>query len=343
MKSKEPVSYRAVIAMEYKKFQESLEEASATLLAKAHEEHLAIPELYRCEKAHDVIQGNIYFFYEDYILNGLGELLNLFPINEYHQMRSKGPHSRSPLDTYVASLRSMLSLIDSSYILKTVFSAFELDKVKARVIVAIHTALETLKNLEAVGQWVEKYLSWLEHGAGLQMAYSNANKGADEENVTLEDLFFESKTRAYAVLKTTDFSPQAFVAFIQDLDELLQNISTLVELPHRLYTSMDPDDFDNPFNAMVNKKAITGQKPKKFGLDNIKELNEFIRQRVKNSVERVDGFMQNAVELLDLARPMYIGKFVAEVLELLAFLPTEEEQRLFVKRYESGRLWRIDE
>lgn len=334
---KEPDSFKPAMQLEFKRFFEALKETGNYILENSGNTQ-------NCTSMHQIVENMISLFYMDYIYSGLGEMLVLYPVSNDHQLKSRDPQIRSPLEMYISSLRSMLISMKKSYFLTGLASAFGLEKFKQSAFFVIQTLLELLKNLETTANWTEKYLSYLEHGAQLQTVFINANKADEEDDdITPAACYSDAKTRVYAILKTTELSPTKFASFIGSLNALLENISVLLELGHQIYTSLAPDEFDNLFKAFASRKLkLKEEDPKNFSLENVKELNEFFRQKMKDSLEEEDGFMYNVTMLFDGAREMYIAKLATEALDLLAFLPGDDEEELFIKRYENGWFWRQD-
>ena len=332
-----PDSYQAVIQLEFRRFFEGLKEAENYILEETK-------DVQGCTSIHQIVENIISLFFTDYINSGLGEMLLLYPVDKEHCLKARNPQIRSPLEMYTSSLRSMLLSVKDSYLLTGLTAAFGLEKFKQSALFAVQAILELLKNLEATVSWTEKYLSYLEHGAELQAVFTNASKSDEEdEDITPAACYSDAKTRVYAILKTTEFMPMKFASFIGSLNGLLENVSALIELGHKIYTSLAPDEFDNLFKTFASKKlSLKEEEPKNFSLENVKELNEFFRQKMKDSLDEETGFMYNVTMLFDGARAVYISRLVTEALDLLAFLPGDKEEKLFIKRYENGWFWRQD-
>lgn len=365
-----PDSYGTVIYSEYKRYMGALEEASdnicqRSLSGEEEEDSSHIEHLDRTRTIHQVTKVLSAMMWEDYIIRGLGEMLSTYRVNRHHELVPRRAKERSNLETYTASLRDVSFQMRNSHLLKVIMPTFGLEAVRKRAIVVAEMLAQVLRYLESVMNWFERYMTWVEHGANMAAAYINASKleaGEDEEededeeegeeeetedeeeeeeddDVNPQDLYQDPRVKAYAVLKTTDFSPDRLVAFVSDIDSLIYYMGAMVDLGHRLYSSMKIGDFENIFNAIISKKA---RAPQYEGteFENIHELNEYIRQRVNASLEEPQGFMYNVNELLEEARFGFASKLASEISEDLAFVPSTSLQRKFVAQFESGLLWR---
>ncbi len=353
-KRSEPETYRTVMAFEYKRYMAGMEEASETIVQNSltpddeeedtdHGAHIE-----RTRAVHGVTRVLTSMFWEDYIVKGLGEMLTLHSVDSHHQLIRKGPGRRSQFETYTASLRSLFNSSTSSYIMKVLLPSFSLEDLQVRAEMVFAEIGEILKYAELTASLLEEYLTWVDHGSKLSAAYMNAllpNSYVDEngEDITPEEtepyeLYNDVRVKAYALLKLSQFKPAKLADYIGCIDGLFCSLMCIVDIVHRLYSTLDPKAFENIFNAMVSKKnRAPNYEGTKF--ENIHELNEYVRQRMKESLEESEGFMYNVNELLEESRSSYIDKLATEVIEMLAFLPSEKEQKQFVNQFESGKIW----
>jgi hypothetical protein len=342
------------MAFEYKRYLTAMEEASETIVQNTlgpddeedntcHGDHIE-----RTKAIHAVTRVMSSMFWEDYLIRGLGEMLTLHRVDSQHRLIRKGPERRSQFETYTASLRSLFQGSTKSYIMKILFPSYALEDLQVRIDIVIAHINEILKYAESTSAVLEEYLTWVDHGSKLAAAYMNAllpNSVTDENGDEVEpdqiepsDLYNDVRIKAYALLKLSDYSAPKMASYIQSVDGLMCAADCIVDIVHRLYATMDPKAFENIFNAMVSKKnRAPNYEGTKF--ENIHELNEYIRQRMKESVEEPHGFMYNVNELLEESRSFYIDKLATEIIEVLAFLPDKKEQKRFVSQFESGKIW----
>lgn len=354
MERLEPETYRTVIAFEYKRYLTAMEEASETIVQNSlnpddededtcHSNHIE-----RTRAIHAVTRVVSSIFWEDYLIRGLGEMLTLHAVDSHHRLVRKGPERRSQFETYTASLRSLFKGSAKSYIMKILFPSYALEDLQVRLDMTIGHINEILKYAESTSAILEEYLTWVDHGSKLSAAYMNAllpeaviDEDGDEvepDKVEPSDLYNDVRVKAYALLRLSDFKAPKLAAYIGSVSSLIFSLNNIVDIVHRLYATMDPKAFENIFNAMVSKK---NRAPNYDGtkFENIHELNEYIRQRMKESVEETNGFMYNVSELLEESRSSYIDKLATEIIETLAFLPGKKEQERFVSQFESGKIW----
>jgi len=363
-----PESYSTVMYQEYKRYMGSLEEASDNIcqrsLADEEEEDKShLEHLDRTRTIHQVTKVLTAMMWEDYILGGLGEMVSTYRVNRHHELIPRQAKERSNLESYTASLRDLTYQMRKSNILQVILPTFGLESLHKRILVFADQLAQVLRYTDSVMGWLEKYMTWIEHGANMAAAYVNASKAeaedeyedddeaedeeAEEEEedeeesdeVDPSDLYQDPRVKAYAILKATEFDPDRLVAFISNIDSLIYYSNAMVDLGHRLYASVKVEDFEKIFNALVTKKPRSPDyEGTKF--ENIHELNEYIRQRVNASLEESQGFMYNVNELLEEARYGFASKLASEVTEDLAFVPSLSMQKKFVAQFESGLLWR---
>lgn len=350
----EPKSYKNVMAFEYKRYMSSLEEAGeaivqASLLDDEEEDTGHVDHLDRTRSVHMITKVSTSMFWEDYLLTGLGEMITLHSVDADHNLVRKQPGKRSQFETYTSSLRSLFNKTTSSYLMKILLPSYALEDLQTSINIVVAHVNEILKYSEAAVATLEEYLTWIEHGAQQAADYVNyilagqpREEGEEQEKVEAADLYNDIRVKAYALLKLSDYRPTKLSAFIENIDGTLCAFCSILDIGHRLYATTDPKTFENVFNAMVSKRNCS---PKYDGtkFENVHELNEYIRQRLKESVEEPQGFMYNVNELLEEARSCYIDKLATEIIETLAFLPSKKAQKQFVRNFESGRLWLSDD
>jgi hypothetical protein len=369
-----PDSYSTVIYSEYKRYMGALEEASDNICGRSlsgeeDEDSSHLEHLDRTRTIHQVTKVLSAMTWENYIMNDIGEMLTLYEVDTHggrHKLVPRKAKERSNLETYTASLRDITHGLRNSYLLQVIMPTFGLEAVRKRAIIVADMLAQVLRYLESVASWLERYMTWIEHGSQLAAAYVNAAKMEAEEDyddddddeeeeeeedeedeededsdddVEPSDFYQDPRIRAYAMLKTTDFNPDRLVSFISDIDSLIYYLGAMVDLLHKLYASMKIKDFEAIFNALVNEK---GKAPRyeETEFENIHELNEYLRQRVNASLEEPQGFMYNVNELLEEARYGFASKLASEISEDLAFIPSTPLQKRFVAQFESGLLWR---
>jgi hypothetical protein len=287
-------------------------------------------------------------FWEDYLIRGLGEMLTLHSVDPHHNLVRKGPERRSQFETYTASLRSLFKGSAKSYVMKILFPSYALEDLQVRVDITIAHINEILKYAESTAAILEEYLTWVDHGSKLAAAYMNAllpdvyvdedGNETEPEEVEPSDLYNDVRIKAYALLKLSDYDATRMAACIESVDNLICAFNCIIDIVHRLYSTMNPKAFENLFNAMVSKKQrAPNYEGTKF--ENIHELNEYIRQRMRESLEEPRGFMYNVNELLEESRSFYIDKLATEIIETLSFLPDKKTQKRFVSQFESGKIW----
>ena len=350
----EPESYNTIMGNECKRWLMAMEEASETIIANSlvpdeenddtlHQEHID-----RTRMIHNVAKTMSSIWWEDYTIKGLGEMLTLYKVDSDNHLVYKKPEQRSQLETYTASLRSFLKSSTSSYIMKILFPNYSLEEIRANVKIGIFHLNDALKYIESTSVILEQYMTWIEHGSKLASHYINASilPEYDENGDELEvdetepsDLYNDIKIKAYAFLKLSDYSATRMASHLENIDSLVFSLNNIADLGHRLYSDIDPKTFENIFNALTSKKAKSpSYQGTKF--ENIHELNEYLRQRMKDSLEEPHGFMYNINELLEETRTSYIDKLATEVIETLSFLPNKKEQKKFISQFESGKIWR---
>lgn len=354
MERLEAESYCIVMANECKRWLTAMEEASETIVTNSlspddeeddtcHQEHID-----RTRMIHTVAKIMSGIWWEDYAIKGLGEMLTLYKVDSDNNLVHKDPERRSQFETYTASLRSLFKSTTNSYIMKVLFPNYSLEEIQTNVKIGILHLNDALKYAESTSAVLEQYITWIEHGSKLAASYINGSLPAeyddDGDEVEVEeiepsDLYNDIKIKAYAFLKLSNYSATRMASCLENIDSLIFSFNNLVDLGHRLYTGTDPKTFENIFNALVSKKAKSPvYKGTKF--ENIHELNEYLRQRMKDSLEEPHGFMYNVNELLEETRTSYIDKLATEIIEVLSFMPNKKEQKKFVNQFESGRIWR---
>jgi hypothetical protein len=342
------------MAFEYKRYLTAMEEASESIAQNSlnpddededtcHGDHIE-----RTRAVHAVARIMSSMFWEDYLIRGLGEMLTLHSIDSHHSLVRKGPGRRSQFETYTASLRTLARGSAKSYIMKILFPSYALEDLQGCIDVALSRLHEILKRAESATAMLEEYLTWIEHGAKLAAGYTNAllpdafidEDGNEEkpERTEPHELYNDVRVKAYALLKLSSCDAFRMADSIEKIDTLMFAFNHAVGIAHKLYITISPKAFERIFNAMVSKKnRAPNYEGTKF--ENIHELNEYIRQRVKESVEEPRGFIYNVSELLEESRVNYIDKLATEILEVLAFLPGKQEQKKFVSQFESGKIW----
>jgi hypothetical protein len=339
--AQQPKCYPYVIYMEHKRFIEAIEEGSGLICSESdEEENQHSPHMDRTKTVHQLAKAVADMMWSSYLENNFDEMLTLYRIDCKHKLYEKTPEERSQLDTYIASLRAFLNTFDKNYIMKIVFSMFGLNQSRDNILVIREAVRMVLKYVESVVSWLERYMSWVQHGADIASAYYNTyNTDEDEEATTAEEFYLDNKVRAYAILKTSDLDSEKLVANIENVDALMYHINILIELGYKLYVDTPVDEFEKVFNALSNTKPKSpNYKGTKFA--NVHEINEYVREHMRNSIENADGLVFIVTELLDVAKDFYIEKLAIEISDLLTFIPTKKEQEKFIARFESGQLWR---
>jgi hypothetical protein len=337
----EPDSYYTIMALEHKRYQSAIEEASELIVqlssngsnGDTHRDHLD-----RTRTVHTITKMMSSILWEDYILGGLGEMLVLNDITREHTLSRKRPDRRSQFETYTASLRALLKQLPKSYIMKVLIPGYSLKEIQANIEIIVAYLNDAMKYAESVMAILEKYLAWIEHGAAIATAYVNTSRQDDDDKVEVSDMYSDIKVRAYAMLKISDLDASKMASYLDDINHLIARLNSLVSLFHKLYTSTDPQTFENIFNAMIAKK-VSSSTHGKTKFENIHELNEYIRQHTIESIEEPQGFMYNVNELLDEARGLYIDKLATEITEILSFLPNKTDHKRFINQFESGKIW----
>lgn len=338
--NQEPDSYKAIMATEFKRYMTSLDEASELISLfslETEEEGLHADHIDRTKAIHTVVKIFSSLFWEDYLINGFGEMLQGYHVNKHHELVNRSPQSRSQLETYTSSLRGLNKNITGAFFMKIFFPSMKLEVLQKRITAITEVIAELLKYTESISVTLEKFTTWIEHGSKIAYLINKQYLEEDEE-LEPESYYGDIRVRAYAILKTFDFDTSKTVAFIEDVDGLLMVVSLLSELFHKLYVSIPPNEFENIFNALVSKK-MQGPKGEKTKFQNVHELNEYVRQRARESVEEPNGFIFNVSELLEEARSIFIDKLATDVTETMAFLSTKDIQKTFIKQFESGKIW----
>jgi hypothetical protein len=342
------------MAFEHKRFLTAMEEASEVIIQGSlnpdteEEDTFHGDHTDKSRSIHTITKIMSSMFWEDYLVGGLGEMLVLHKVNSHHDLIHREPKCRSQFETYTASLRVLLTNSNKSYIMKILFPSYALEELQLRINMVILRFNEVLKYSESTTSMLEEYLTWIEHGSDLAAAYMNALRpdiyidedGNEEETeeVEPEELYNDIRVKAYALLKLSDCNPAKMAACLESIDNLMFSLNEMVDLAHQLYASLDPKAFENIFNAMVSKRnRAPNYKGTRF--ENVHELNEYVRQRIKESVEEPHGFMYNVSELLEESRVSYIDRLATEIIETLSFLPSKKEQKRYVGQFESGRIW----
>ena len=349
----EPESYTTIMAYEHKRFMSALDEASESIVQASldpdnpdcdtqHYDHID-----RARTIHAITKSITSIFWDDYILTGFGEMLSLHSINQYNEIVPKKPDKRSQLETYTSSLRALLLKSQNSFIMNVLFPSLNLTGLSAAVAKLQVVIREFLKYLESTISALEVYMTWIEHGSKLAAAFVNANTPDtviyNDEEIETEpsepyEFYNDIRVKAYAILKMTDFDSTKMVSCINSVSGLIDTLNEVITIIQKLYVGLDTQAFENIFNAAVVKKMKSpNYDGTKFA--NVHELNEYIRQRTRDSLEEPYGFMYNVNELLTETHSLYIDKLATEVIEALSFLPDEKSQRIFVKQFESGKIW----
>lgn len=335
MSKNNPDCYPYVMGMEYKRFLESLEEVSDALINNDKEQ--TAPG--RLAAIHRLAKTKLRLLCDDYLMDGFGEMLTTYKVSSKHKLIPKTPGERSQAVAYSSSLRAVLNSFGQSFFVRQLMSSFKLDEVRKRLEASVSLLLEFLKNFENVANWTEQYMTWIDHGAKLAHGYYNTNMEENEMSAGIDAFYMDSRVRAYALFKTVDYMPEKVAEFLNSLNNLISNAIEITILKHRIYASLNPEDFEYIFNLLVSKKS-TALVKEKTEFENVHELNEYIRQRMKNSLEEPDGIIYNMIEMLDAARDTYIDKLASAVIDSTSFLPDEPTQRAFTRRFEDGRIWR---
>jgi hypothetical protein len=344
------------MVLECKRYLTAMEEASDNIVTNSltpdeeeddtcHQDHID-----RTKAIHGVAKIMSAMWWEDYVIKGLGEMLTTYQVDSNHCMVDKGPGRRSQFETYTASLRSLFQSSSSSYLMKILFPSYSLEEIQTNIEVILLHISEVLKYAESTSTTIEKYSTWIEHGAELATEYLNASlppeydEDGDElevEEIEAPELYSDVRVKAYALLKLSDYSATRMASRLESIDSLIFALNCMVDLGHKLYANTDPKTFENIFNALVSKK-IKSPSYKGTKFENIHELNEYLRQRVKDSVEEPHGFMYNISELLEETRTSYLDKLATEIIELLSFIPNKKEQKKFIEQFESGKIWQSE-
>jgi len=144
--SPEPKSYRPIMSRESKRFLESLDEASTTIINNSvnpeeDEDTQHLDHMDRAKNIHDMVKTLSGIIWEDYIIGGIGEMLSTHLVtNSPHEARITGELChRSQLRRYTSSLRAFFTQSRESYASKFILSTFGLDEIR--------TSIETVKDL----------------------------------------------------------------------------------------------------------------------------------------------------------------------------------------------------
>jgi len=340
-----PDSYDTVVNIEIKKFLIALAESYEKDVSDRLEAGLTSQEeLQRLDKVYTVLFNMVDMFLEDYIHQAPEDALRLYNVNTSkatHELGRRDSDHRPKLESYTASLRTLIRSMDSSYFVKSGFAAFGLEEFRIRLLAGMYEVAELLKYLESMATWVEKYLTWTEHGANIVAKYENALRDEDEDRIEVSEYYQDSRVVFYAILKTTEHDPKLVGNYVSDLSGVVMQASKLLGITHKLYSSLESKDFNNFFNMLSSPKAnttVTNEKQeKKF--ENIRELNDFIRSKIEKSIDDPVGFVKVAQLLLDNTCAHYISDFITSLSNMLAFFPGTAEQKQYIERFEQGRLW----
>jgi len=337
-------SYQYVMLSEYKRFMNALDEASANIIQNSlnlevdeettyHRDHID-----RTKSIHDVATIMISLLWEDYIVRGVGDMLTGSEVDKDHKLVSKKPEERSQFETYTAALRGLLKNTKNSFLNTVLLPGYDLTSLGTKLSIVKNCVLDILKYTEVVSASTEEFLTWIEHGAELAASYTNASLDEGDEEVEPEEFYSDVRIRTYAYLKLSDYSVVRLTTSIQNIDGLLTASNAIADIFHQLYVSISPDLFEKTFNAMVSE---SNKSPRYTGtkFENVHELNEYIRLRLRESIEEPHGFMYNVTELLEETRIFYIDRMATEIIDCMAFLPDKKTQKRFVAQFESGKLW----
>jgi len=344
--SSEPESYRSVMELESKRYSSAMEESSESIMHNSispeneEDNTLHADHLDRTSPIHILVKIMSSIFWTDYLLNGLGEMLTLYDVDDYtHKLLAKPISNRSQLEKYSASLRSFLKNSAVSFLTKTLLSNYGLGEVQASINILVEQLNSVLKYSELTFSMLEKYLTYIEHGAKLAAAYINADSDENEQSASPSDLYDDIRVRAYAYLRVSDLDPSKMAKYIEDISNLVVNMNGMIDIVHHLYTNITPASFENIFNALTSKKTPAPPSYDGTKFENIHEINEYIRQHMEESLNEPQGFMYTVNELLEEARMSYIDKLATEITEILAFIPTKKDQERFIGQFESGKIW----
>jgi len=335
--------FEAVVGIERERYMSALKEIYDSILNGSNT--VDPPVLKKMIKTYTIVELLADIFWNSVVLEELREIVSLYTIDKStHTLNRKNLDERSSANRYSSSLRAMLKKLPTSFLQKHIFVAFDAQEFGNRI-TAYGDHLETvLRHFDSTVDFLEKYLTWIEYGATLASKYYNADEECkceeeEEEETDTSEFYTSNKVRAYAILKTTDMSPEKLSQYLFDIQELFTATTELVFLGVKLYVSLSPEAFSGVLNLLTSKKQKSINSHKKHA--NIQEFNERIRKILHRSLENDDGLLHDAGWILDRATELYISELIGEIAELLAFIPKKNDHKRFIRQLESGRLWRV--
>lgn len=237
---------------------------------------------------------------------------------------------RSRYDIYESGIRRFLKKYPQSYWTSHVIKIFNLGDIQNRILEHTDNFLNWLRFFGGINKLTEVYLNNLDRGVDMAKDYS----GRD-----VEDLYEDDLVRLYGYLKTWE-DQEDLDEFMKDLDYLFDNtIELYIEGPIKLYLKLSKDKY------LVIFKALTAEKQSDLPYidEEQKEVmdahGEFY-DMVKEEMEEDTGFLYNIVELAKKTRENYIKSFKEDVNRLKFLFPSQELRRQFIRKYESGFIFR---
>lgn len=337
---------QTVAYLEQKRFLEALDEAGETLTEiQAAEDGADTTFLAQLATMIYTTKLNVSSFWTRYISDMADGLLVPYEVNDQHQIADH-QQNQSPISKYLYSMRRLLNKSQKSYIGQTLMTLFGLDKPREIGAEFSYATMHILTQSEAVIDWYMHYLAYLEHGAQLALDYIHvaneefADLFEDEDDDSLDpdlsELYDDNRVKAYALLKTTDIKPERTLLFLEKLNELIDAIMELTDYRKAAYSVLEDRDLQKLLNFLTNKKAISKENEE---YQNVLELMQFVQSIFEEDLEAPFGISYNKEVLLRSAGEMYISKLTDSYMNSLAFLPTRESQKKFIRQFEQGSLW----
>lgn len=255
------------------------------------------------------------------LVKNLSRMVDLWADRAEPLFESEG--ERTKWEVYLSGLRKLGRDMPESYLFRFVLPMFGLEDLREKVVAYSGRWLDGLHSAHQCLGEVERYLRHLERGTEIAREYE-ADPG--------EDL-----PRLYASLKTWERQDD-LDAYCRALGDFADTtVEVLIAGPVQLYLMLGPETF-----TLIFKSLTVGRLGDLAGNDEeyveLMSLHGFLQRLVGESTT-----LALLREVAARAARTYSESVREESIRLRAQLPTQDLKRAFVRRYESGVLFRREE
>lgn len=237
---------------------------------------------------------------------------------------------RSRYDVYESGIRRFMKNYPHSHWSTSIIKILRLNDFQNLFLEEVDNFLNWLRYFGSINKMGEIYLNYLANAVDMAKNYTERDK---------DDLYGDDLVRLYGYMKTWE-DDEEIDDFINDMENFFdRTIELYIEGPIKLYLKLSRDKY------LIIFKAFTAESPNDIPYidDEQKEImkvHEDIYDMVKEEHNNEDGFLYNITELLKKSKENYIKSLREDVNRLKFLLPTQELRRQFIRKYESGFIFR---